>query len=187
MNMIGLAVVITIFVIGIVLVWLAYNFQKYKSELYAVILKLNGNSKEIQIDDSSSDEFSDSDGNTYEIQRSKVFNISWLFPKKALYYIEGMTKPIGFDNEKDDEADDKVDLGSPIYPPELNDIMKTKFVNLFATESESFFSGISISKKWIFIIGIILVLGSLFLFYGGEIMDLIGAGGKVVTPENIAR
>lgn len=182
--MIGLVVVITIILIVAFLGYLVYNFHKYKSKLYAIILKLNGNSKEIELDDPSSESFDDGDGNTYDIVKSKVFNVSWLFPKKALYYIEGMTKPIGYEAEKTEDADDDIDLGSPIYPPELNDIMRTKFVNLFATESEGFLSGFSISKKWLFLIGIVVVLLFLFVFYGGEILDLIGAGSRVVRPEN---
>lgn len=155
------------------LIYLAWNFRKYKGKIYAKILLKSGDSVRVEITDMfgefTHNEFS------YKINRAKIFLDHWIYPRKSLYYLEDKTKPIGFDD------DNKPETGGNINPVQLNNILGTKFSSLFKVESEGFLSNVSISKRWIVVIGIVATIGILFLFYGGEIMELIGIGTKKVV------
>jgi len=173
--MVGLSVIIILLAFVGLLVWLAYNFHKYKGKLFAKILTGSGNIKKTEITGKIG-KFSIDDC-SYVIDRSNIYLDDWLIPKKTLFYKENESKPISCSDSKETDKN--------INPVELNNLLRVSFSDLFKTQSEGIFSSLSISKRWVFLIIIAFAVFLILVLFGGQLADLIGIAENngVVYPK----
>ncbi len=167
MNIVGLIILIIVVVLVSILVWIGINFQRYKAKLSAVVLKESGGTERVDITDKEGSFTTDNLDKSYQINKSCSYLDHWIYPRKTVYYKENMTNPIG--SESDDSGNNN------IGPRRLNGILKTKFGGLFKTQSQGI--SIPISKRWAFVIAIVIIAFILIFFFWGDIMSLVGAGG----------
>lgn len=179
---VGLMIILIVTVLVGVLVWIAYNFQKYKGKLYAKILLYSGNTERVEITEKDGSFDVDKLDKSFSIEKGMAFLDHWLYPRKTIYYLQDRCKPIGY--RENDDGDPVGKLGSNISPAELNDLFKVKFAELFANQSQSFLDSINISKKWLFVGGIVLIILVLLFGYGDRILELVGSGGGEVVVES---
>lgn len=181
MNVIGIAVLLVITSLVGVLIWLAYNFHKYKGKLYAKILQKSGNAQRVEITgEIGTFEYKDK---SYMVERAKSYMDHWIFPRNTIYYFEDRSRPISMEESEEEDGEPEV-VDKNIGPVELNNIMKTKFTDLFKTQSQGVFDGFSISKRWLVVIAIVVVIIVLLVIYGPELFgNFLGGGGPVKPVE----
>jgi len=148
------------------LVVLFFKFRKYEPKLYAEILLESGDTVRKEITDK--EETFKHENEKYNIKQNAIYQDHDILPRRTIKYIQGITNPIRPEKTSDGK---RIEKGF-VTPVELNYLLGIEFDKLLANEERNW--KIPISKKYLLLIGIAIVVVILLAVFLPNILEQIG-------------